>query len=545
MSLKLQAIGPIAEQTIEVAKAAFPKGNTYMNMRDEMGVFFSDEQFVDLFSSRGQPALCPWRLGLITIMQYAENLTDRQTADAVRSRIDWKYALSLELVDPGFDYSVLSEFRSRLIEGSAEQLLLEEMLSRFQEKALLKARGKQRTDSTHILSAIRTLNRLELVAETIIHTLNVLATTVPDWLKGWVDSEWYHRYEKRMDEYRLPQDDKERQAVAETIGVDGHLLLSMVYSPEAPGWLCSIPAVEAMRQVWVQQYYVEEEKVHWRAKDSIPPASVMISSPHDVESRMSHNHKTTWNGYKVHLTESCDAGTPHLITSVITTSSTEPDNNVTEQVHHSLEEKDLLPSEHFVDAGYPSTDLLIDSRKEYGIELVCPMRPDNSWQARTDGAFDISHFSIDWENQKVTCPQSKISSQWKESKRYGQDKIVVRFHKNDCQHCPSRPRCTKSQNCRELTFSPKEKYLALQAVRQVQNTEEFKERYSQRAGIEGTISQAVYALDMRRCRYRGLEKTHLQHVLTACAINLKRVVDWFNEKPHAQTRKSRFAALAA
>ena len=105
--------------------------------------------------------------------------------------------------------------------------------------------------------------------------------------------------------------------------------------------------------------------------------------------------------------------------------------------------------------------------------------------------------------------------------------------------------CWESQNCRELTFSPKEKYLALQAVRQVQNTEEFKERYSQRAGIEGTISQAVYALDMRRCRYRGLEKTHLQHVLTACAINLKRVVDWFNEKPHAQTRKSRFAALAA
>ncbi|NIV91670.1 IS5/IS1182 family transposase, partial [candidate division KSB1 bacterium] len=246
-----------------------------MKMRDEMGVFFDDEQFADLFSSRGQPALSPWRLGLITIMQYAENLTDRQTADAVRSRIDWKYALSLELVDPGFDYSVLSEFRSRLIEGSAEQLLLEEMLSRFKEKGLLKARGKQRTDSTHILAAIRTLNRLELVAETIIHTLNVLATTVPDWLRGWVDSEWYHRYEKRIDEYRLPQDDKERQAIAETIGVDGHLLLSMVYSPGAPEWLGSIPAVETMRQVWVQQYYVEEEKVHWRAKGSIPEASVM------------------------------------------------------------------------------------------------------------------------------------------------------------------------------------------------------------------------------------------------------------------------------
>ena len=114
MSLKPQVIGPIPEHTIEVAKAAFPKGNTYMKMRDEMGVFFSDEQFADLFSSRRQLALSPWRLALVTIMQYAENLTDRQAADAVRARIDWKYALSLELTDPGFDYSVLSEFRDRL-----------------------------------------------------------------------------------------------------------------------------------------------------------------------------------------------------------------------------------------------------------------------------------------------------------------------------------------------------------------------------------------------------------------------------------------------
>lgn len=545
MSLKLQAIGPIPEATVKVAKAAFPKGNIYMTMRDELGVFFSDEQFIDLYSSRGQPALSPWRLALVTIMQYAENLTDRQAADAVRGRIDWKYALSLELTDSGFNYSVLSEFRDRLIEGSSEQLLLEKMLSCFKEKGLLKAQGQQRTDSTHVLAAIRTLNRLELVAETMIHTLNVLATTVPDWLKGWVDSEWYHRYEKRIDEYRLPQDDKERQALAETIGIDGHLLLQMIYSELSLEWLPSIPAVEAMRQVWVQQYYIESGKVHWRSKGSIPPSSVMISSPHDVESRMSSNHKTTWNGYKVHLTETCDADTTHLITSVTTTASTEPDNNALEQIHLSLEEKELLPKEHFLDAGYPSTDLLVDSRVKYGIELVCPVRPDNSWQARTDGAFDISCFSIDWENQKVICPQGKTSSQWKKAKRNQQDKIMVRFHKNDCQHCSKRTLCTKSQNGRELTFSPKEKYIALQAVRQMQHTEEFKERYNTRAGVEGTISQAVYALGMRQCRYCGLAKTHLQHVLTACAINLKRVVDWVEGKPRAQTRNFPFAALAA
>jgi transposase len=175
-------------------------------------------------------------------MQYAENLTDRQAADAVRARIDWKYALGLEITDPGFNYSVLSEFRDRLIEGSSEQLILEKMLSCFTEKGLLKARGKQRTDSTHILAAIKTLNRLELVAETMIHTLNVLATVAPEWLKGWVPQEWFNRYERRLDEYRLPQEKKERTFFAETIGGDGYLLLKMIYSESDPEWLRSIPA---------------------------------------------------------------------------------------------------------------------------------------------------------------------------------------------------------------------------------------------------------------------------------------------------------------
>ena len=172
MSLKPQAVDPIPEETIRVAKAAFPQGNRYMKMRDELGIFYQDQQFSALFSQRGQPALCPWRLALVTIMQFAENLTDRQAADAVRARIDWKYALGLELTDPGFNFSVLSEFRSRLISGNSEHLLFETMLSTFLRRGLLKSKGKQRTDSTHVLAAIRTLSRLELVAETMIHTQN-------------------------------------------------------------------------------------------------------------------------------------------------------------------------------------------------------------------------------------------------------------------------------------------------------------------------------------------------------------------------------------
>src|SRR4028119_1071421 len=183
MSLQPLSSRDIPEMTSLVARAAFPKGNLYMRLRDEMGTLYTDEDFAELYPSRGQPALPAWRLALVTVMQFLENLSDRQAADAVRARIDWKYALGLELTDAGFDYSVLSEFRDRLVEGKAEQLLLDRMLEHFQEKGLLKARGRQRTDSTHVLAAIRVMNRLEMVAETLRATLNDLAEVAPEWLR--------------------------------------------------------------------------------------------------------------------------------------------------------------------------------------------------------------------------------------------------------------------------------------------------------------------------------------------------------------------------
>jgi transposase len=222
-----------------------------------------------------------------------------------------------------------------------------------------------------------------------------------------------------------------------------------------------------------------------------------------------------------------------------------------------LVQRELVPSEHLLDTTYGSVDLLLESRCEYDIELICPMRPLNIWQSRTESGFDISQFTIDWENQKVLCPQGKVSVYWKETTRSGQKRILAKFLKSDCQICPSKNLCTRRRvyGHRELTFSLQEEHMALQEGRRYQKTPEFKERYAKRAGIEGTISQAVYAIGMRRCLYRGLAKTHLQHVLTACAINIKRVVDWLEEKPRAvsrrrrllfaQTRKSRFAALAA
>jgi transposase len=182
MSLQPQPIGPVPAETARVAQAAFPKGNVYMQMRDALGTVYDDAGFAALFATRGRPAEAPWRLALVTVMQFAEGLSDRQAADAVRGRIDWKYALGLELSDPGFDFSVLSEFRRRLIEGAAEHLLLDKLLTACRTRGLLRARGRQRTDSTHVLGALRVVNRLEAVAETLRSALNAIAVVAPEWL---------------------------------------------------------------------------------------------------------------------------------------------------------------------------------------------------------------------------------------------------------------------------------------------------------------------------------------------------------------------------
>ena len=183
MSLCLKVSPTIPEETVRVACASFPKGSRYTRLREELGAVFDDARFVGLFPARGRPAEAPWRLALVTLFQFAEGLPDRQAAEAVCGRIDWKYALALPLADPGFDSTVLSEFRSRLVEGGAEQVLLDAVLTLARERNLLSGGGRQRTDSTHVLAAVRALNRLECVTETMRHALESLAVAAPDWLR--------------------------------------------------------------------------------------------------------------------------------------------------------------------------------------------------------------------------------------------------------------------------------------------------------------------------------------------------------------------------
>ena len=547
MSLQPHVVYLIPEETARVARAAFPKGNVYMRMRDTLGMVYDDQTFAALFPPQGQPAESPFRLALTTVFQFAENLSDRQTADAVRGRLDWKYALGLELTDPGFDASVLSEFRARLIAGGAEHLLLDTMLTLFREQGLLKVRGKQRTDSTHVLAAIRRLNRLECIGTTLRHALNTLAVVASEWLRAQVTAEWYERYSPRFEAYRLPKSESEREALAAQVGTDGFQLLRAIYAPTAPAWLREVPAVEILRQVWLQQFYAPTERVQWRAAEDLPPASLLINSPFDPEARYSKKREISWVGYKVHLTESCDADLPHLLTHVATTVAPTHDGTMTATIHADLAAADRLPQEHLVDEGYMDATVLVESQQAYGVDLVGPVARDGSWQAADSGGYDATHFQLDWDRQQAQCPQGKTSREWKATvDTHGNPCLQIAFDRRDCGPCPVRACCTRSKAAgRTLRIRPSQaQFEALQAGRARQQTPEFKVRYRTRAGVEGTIAQGVERSGLRRSRYRGQAKTHLQNVITAAALNLVRVGAWLAEIPHAKTRPSQFARLA-
>jgi transposase len=557
MSLHPPPIGPIPEQTARVAHAAFPKGHPYLTLRDHLGTMFQDDDFATLFPAWGYPGLPPWRLALVTIMQFRETLADRQAAEAVRARIDWKYLLGLELTDPGFDFSVLSEFRDRLLAGSAEELLLEKLLERCRTMGLLKARGQQRTDSTHVLAAIRVMNRLELVAETLRAALHELATVAPAWLQGLAPLAWYERYSRRIEDTRLPQSQASRAAYAQMVGEDGFALLDALETPETPAHLRELPVITTLRQTWQRHYDRAtgagaalappgRSGIRFKPNSELPPAAEGIESPYDPEARYRQKCDTQWTGYMVHISEPCEPTAPHLLTQVHTTTAAVYEAQCTAPIHEALSAKDLAPREHFVDGAYISAALLATSRDDHGITLRGPTRPIQGWQAHTDGAYDLYQFTVDWAQQQAHCPQGKVSTVWREYvDQEGKPYTLVRFSLQDCRPCHARPLCSRTtETGRRLHLPSQEHFEALQEARAWYASEEGRQRYQCRAGVEGTLSQGVRAFGLRRTRYRGLAKTHLQHVAIAAAINIDRIVAWLEEQPQATTRTSRFAALA-
>ncbi len=415
MSMRPSPIEPVPEETARVARAAFRKGNLLMRIRDDVGVLYDDQMFASVYDARGQAAIAPWRLALVTLFQFLENLSDRQAAEAVRSRIDLKYALSLELGDPGFDFSGLCEFRARRMAEGQEQLLLEVMLERLHERGLIKVRGKQRTDSTHVLAAIRTLNHLEMVGETLRAALNAVARSAPEWLAEQNRPEWAERYGAQVEQYRLPKGAAARRALAETMGEDGHDLLTALFAEPVPFWLCRLPEIEVLRTIWLQQFDHDQGRVRWRLPADQPPVHQRLHSPYDPEARYAKKRDTSWIGDKVHLTETCEADMPNRITDIQTTAAGTPDVAVTATVQNALAERGLLPETHVVDAGYIDAALLVASQADHAIDLLGPVALDNSWRAHDEHGFDLSAFTILWPDRIARCPAGQTSRDWAET----------------------------------------------------------------------------------------------------------------------------------
>ena len=550
-------------------------------VRDQLGEWLADEQFAGAYGKRGKPGWPPGRLALVTVFQMAEDLTDRQAAEAVRTRIDWKYALGLGLADPGFDDSILSEFRARVAGGGLDQVVLDTLLKQLAAGGLVKPGGKMRTDSTHVIAAVRDLNRLELAGEAVRACLEALAVAAPHWLAAHLDDSWDKRYAARIDTWRMPASAAKKDELALAYGRDGHTLLTAVYAAASSdpdlGFLARLHQVEVLRVVLVQNYAAAGDgrggvviKRREADAEGLPPGRSRITSPYDLDARWSVKRDTFWNGYKVHVTETCGTGgardgctvagsnsgsdghggdgeaapPPHLIVNVETTDATVPDNQMTAPVHARLAGRGLLPAEHYVDSGYPSAELLVSSLADFGIALVTPMLADTSPQARAGAGYDRTAFAIDFDAQQATCPQGHASSSWNPVTQRGTDTIVITFAKSTCRPCPVRAQCTTSAaGRRQLTVHLRQVHEAQLAARAAQDAKDFQARYALRAGVEGTIRQGVAVTGMRHARYRGLAKTRLEHANAAVALNLIRLHAWWNGHPLDRTRTSHLARL--
>jgi transposase len=546
MSLHSEPFPILPEATGRVARAAFRrKGNIYLTIGDRLGTLFDDVDFGCLYAADGKPALSPNLLALVTVFQFMENLSDREAADAVRSRLDWKYALHLSLEDTGFDDSVLSEFRQRLAKHELAQALFERVLKQLQALGLVQKGGKQRTDATAVLAATQVLNRVQLVAETMRLAVEALATHHPDWLRSIALPHWYERYSLVLTGYRLPRAKDKQEALALEIGRDGFHLLDALQQPDVPSQAAALPELTVLAQVWQQQFERHDDGPRWRAPADKPAAGQVITTPHDPEARFTAHDTKTWNGYQVHWTETCDAERPHIITHVATTSADTRDMEVLPRIHAALKKLDLLPSLHWVDTGYTSGPNLVESLQRYGVRLIGPLHEDRSWQAQLPEGITLDQFLVDFEQRQATCPQGQVSSRWSaKTGEDGQTQVQVAFASAVCQGCAVRERCTKSRKRgRILTLGVS--YAVLQAGRQRQQTAAFWQEYKVRAGVEGTVSALVRQHGARRTRYEGSCKTHIQSLLTAIAVNLRRVALWLMGERPGTTRPASLRCLAS
>ncbi len=432
---------------------------------------------------------------------------------------------------------MLADFRERLAQDDRADRLLDLALARLKKAGLVGERTTQRTDSTHVLAAVRDLTRLELVTEAVRAALEEVARTAGHLLVDLVDEDWGRRYGRPVRLGKNPTRPKTRILAA---GDDACRLLEALHGSGAA--YGSGPQAEALRQIVVQNYYRDATgRLRWRTAEDggLPPSASAVVSPYDTTARyVRHGHIIRWKGYAAHLTETCAADSVNVITDVATTSAATNDGQALPGIHTRLARRGLLPAEHLVDGGYTSLVHLERAAREHQVTVTGPLPGNPTSQHRKNEGFDRDDFHIDFDRRQVTCPQGQVSAGWHgpypTSSPTAAPLIVARFTRSQCQPCPDRPRCTSSSDARNVGFPPQELRDLQVRVRAEQQTPEWKSRYAVRSGVEGTINEFAHGHGMRSCRYRGQPKAHLQHVLTAIAVNLERL----SSRPEAEKSSS-------
>ena len=561
MCMKPRTSDQIPEDTRQLGQILLKPDNIMRLIGERLSEFVHDDDFADLYPPEGRPAVWPGLLALVTVLQWAEALSDRQAAYAVVTRVDWKYALHLPLHYVGFDYSVLSEFRQRLLVHQAESRVFEKLLEQLKALGLVRGRGVQRTDSLAVVSAVTRLTRLELVYETLRVTLMALQRTESAWFAQMIPPRLVEEYGERGEQERWVKEsgDKGHAEVrrrAATIGQDGQWLVDRLEASDTPRTLQTLPEVATLRIVWAQQFYIEPLSdqpkgtgpTRFELREHLASAGAeTICTPHDPEARYSEKRGHTWQGYKVHVTETADDDAPHLITDVRTTLATATDFDQVTPIQETLARREVVPAQHVLDMGYVSGENIARSNGRH-IELIGPARPDGSRQAHIPGGVTLSHFELDYGRKVARCPAEQTSAAWTACERQGQCEINIRFAAATCAVCPRFTRCVTSQSAkprgRTLHLRPYYEFLVQQ--RQKQTTSSFKQVYKRRARIEATLSWSVRAQGLRQSRYIGLKKTQLQHSFSAAACNLKRAAWWLaGRRAKPRGRRPKIMALLA
>lgn len=558
MCMKPRVADEIPADTQQLGRALLKPDNVMRIIGERLSDFIHDDDFADLYPPEGRPALWPGVLALVTVLQWAEAVSDRQAAYLVVTRLDWKYVLHLPLNYPGFDYSVLSEFRQRLLAQHAEQRVFEKLLVQLKTLGLVRGRGVQRTDSMAVLSAVTRLTRLELIYETLRLALMTMKRTDATWFQRMIPQRFVEEYGERGEQERWVKESGEKghaavQLRAAKIGQDGQWLLERIAAADTPKEMQDLPEVATLRTVWAQQFEQRPPladsaggPVPFALREHVASAGAeTICTPHDPETRYSTKRGHEWEGYKLHLTETVDEAAPRIITDIRTTLATTADFDLVEPIQEKLVERDVAPAQQLLDMGYVSGRNIAQSSGR-GIELIGPARVGGGPQRKLPDGVTLSQFELDYAQQVAHCPGGQTSVYWRETGCAEPREIHIRFAGATCGACPLYARCVTRKGSkpqgRILKLRGYHEVLAQQRVKQ--KTEQFKELYRHRAGIEATLSLGVRTQGLRVSRYIGLKKTSLQHSFIAVACNLKRAAWWLaGRRAQARGRRPKIMAL--